>query len=109
MHADLLNVEEYNALQTLSIARNYDGIAHAQAEKPKRQIDRGVKLPEQPLYVEGADGNSWVVKANLKTSVITRLRLSTRIFTEHTASRTQTWQIFSLTIQLRESKLSRRS
>ena len=59
MHEDLLSVTEYNALQTLSIARNYDGIAHAQAEKPKRQIDRDVKIPEQPLYVEGADGAYW--------------------------------------------------
>ena len=58
MHEDLLSVEEYFALQTLSIARNYDGIAHAQAEKPKRQIDRDVLIPEQPLYVEGADGTS---------------------------------------------------
>ena len=58
VHEDLLSVTEYNALQTLSIARNYDGIAHAQAEKPKRQIDRDVKIPEQPLYVEGADGTS---------------------------------------------------
>ena len=33
---DLLSVSEYNALQTLSNARNYDGIAHARAEKPKR-------------------------------------------------------------------------
>jgi hypothetical protein len=57
-HEDLLSVEEYFALQTLSIARNYDGIAHAQAEKPKRQIDRDVLIPEQPLYVEGADGTS---------------------------------------------------
>ena len=58
VHEDLLSVTEYNALQTVSIARNYDGIAHAQAEKPKRQIDRDVKIPEQPLYVEGADGTS---------------------------------------------------
>ena len=56
---DLLSVREYNALQTLSIARNYDGIAYAQAEKPKRQIDRDVKIPEQPLYIEGADGAVW--------------------------------------------------
>ena len=56
---ELLSVAEYNALQTLSIARNYDGIAHAQAEKPKRQIDRDAKTTEQPLYVEGADGTSW--------------------------------------------------
>ena len=56
---DLLSVTEYNALQTLSIARNYDGIAHSQAEKPKRQIDRDVKIPEQPLYIEGADGAAW--------------------------------------------------
>ena len=56
---DLLSVEEYIALQTLAIARNYDGIAHAQAEKPKRQIDRDALIPEQPLYVEGADGTSY--------------------------------------------------
>ena len=59
VHEELLSVTEYNALQTLSIARNYDGIAHAQAEKPKRQIDRDVKIPEQPLYVEGTDGTAW--------------------------------------------------
>ena len=56
---DLLSVEEYIALQTLAIARNYDGIAHAQAEKPKRQIDRDALIPEQPLYVEGVDGTSY--------------------------------------------------
>ena len=59
MQKDLLNVEEYIALQTLAIARNYDGIAHAQAEKPKRQIDRDALIPEQPLYVEGVDGTSY--------------------------------------------------
>ena len=36
VHEDMLSVTEYNALQTLSIARNYDGIAHAQAEKNKK-------------------------------------------------------------------------
>ena len=59
VHEELLSVTEYNALQTLSIARNYDGIAHAQAEKPKRQIDRDAKIQEQPLYVEGTDGTAW--------------------------------------------------
>ena len=59
VHEGLLNVEEYLALQTLSIARNYDGIAHAQAEKPKRQLDSDVKIPEQPLYEEGTDGTAW--------------------------------------------------
>ncbi len=58
VHAGMLSVEEYNALQTQSIARNFDGIAHAQSEKPKRQIDRDVLIPEQPLYVEGAEGTS---------------------------------------------------
>ena len=59
MHDNLLSVEEYIALQTHPLLRNYDGIAHAQAEKPKRQIDRDVLIPEQPLFVEGADGTSW--------------------------------------------------
>ena len=52
LHQDMLSIDEYFALQTVSIARNYDGIAHAQAEKPKRQIDRDVLIPEQPLYVQ---------------------------------------------------------
>ena len=58
MHEELLSVGEYFALQTVSIARNYDGIAHAQAEKPKRQIDKDVCIPEQPLYVDGIEGTS---------------------------------------------------
>ena len=55
---DFITAKEYFALQTLSIARNYDGIARAQAEKPKRQIDRDVLIPEQPLYKEGADAST---------------------------------------------------
>ena len=52
----MLTVQEYCALETLTIARNYDGIAQAKSEKPKRQIDRDVFTPEQPLYVVGEDG-----------------------------------------------------
>ena len=90
MHEDLLSVEEYMALQTLSIARNYDGIAHAQAEKPKRQIDRDVLIPEQPLYVKALMALLWVGRARLNKSAMTKLLLSARTYTLHTASRTQT-------------------
>ena len=59
VHEDLLSLAEYNALQTLAIARNYDGIAHAEADKTRKsQMDSDVQIPEQPLYVEGADGTS---------------------------------------------------
>ena len=43
----------------LGIARSYDGIAYAQATKPKRQIDKDALIPEQPLYVDGTGGNSF--------------------------------------------------
>ena len=56
MRENMLSIDEYFALQTNSIARNYDGIAQAKADKPRRKIDRDVLVPEQPLYVEGTDG-----------------------------------------------------
>ena len=46
-------------MQTMHVARNYDGIAQAQAEKPRRQVDRDALVPEQPLYQEGSDGAKW--------------------------------------------------
>ena len=50
VHEDLLSLAEYNALQTLAIARNYDGIAHAEADKTRKsQIDSDVQIPEQPM------------------------------------------------------------
>ena len=98
VHEDLLSVTEYNALQTLSIARNYDGIAHAQAEKPKRQIDRDVKIPEQPVYIEG------VVK--LRDSEMTRLLHYAKVCSWHTSSTKQTCRRFSLSKQPNERRLS---
>ena len=62
MHEELLNVGEYFSLQTVSITRNYDGIAHAQTKKPKRQTDKDVCIPEQLLYVDGTEGPSSVGK-----------------------------------------------
>ena len=73
---------EYIALQTLTVARNYDGIAHAQAEKPKRQIDRDVLVPEQPLYVESADhpsGGGEGQIENLPSSKATTLGLNVHL------------------------------
>ena len=66
MHEELLSVGEYFALQAVSIARNYDGIAHAQAEKPKRQIDKDVCILEQPLYVDGTEGTSFGGEAHVE-------------------------------------------
>ena len=52
-HHGLPTVAEFCSLETCSIARNFDGVAQARPEKPKRQIDVDRDIAEQPLGVEG--------------------------------------------------------
>ena len=103
---DLLSVEEYIALQTLSIARNYDGIARAQSEKPKRQIDRDVLIPEQPLYVENSDGTSWGGESQIENlGDVKTATLRQNLHLAHVFEKADLEDIF-LTMQLTENQLS---
>ena len=49
----LISIEEYCALETFRTARNYDGIAQARSEKPKRQSEMDQQVPEQPIFTAG--------------------------------------------------------
>jgi hypothetical protein len=49
----LISTEEYCALETVRSARNYDGIAQARSEKPKRQSEMDQQVPEQPIFTAG--------------------------------------------------------
>ena len=64
----MFTTAEYFALQTYGIARNYDGIAHAQSEKPKSQIDHDVSILEQPLYVDGDDAGMYEGEAQIENA-----------------------------------------
>ena len=48
--------KEYCALETVRTAANFDGIAEARSEKPKRQIDADQQVVEQPVAWQ-ADGD----------------------------------------------------
>ena len=48
-----ISVSEYCAMVTMRVAANFDGIAKARSEKPKRQIDQDRLVKEAPLHVEG--------------------------------------------------------
>ena len=52
-----LTMPEYCAMWALRVASNFDGIAAARSEKPKRQIDEDRHVKETPLWVEGAAGD----------------------------------------------------
>lgn len=55
------------AEETVSIARNFDGIAQARTEKPKRQIDVDRDIAEQPVFAEtSTDG----VEADAQTEAM---------------------------------------
>ena len=50
-------MEEYCALETVRVAANFDGIADARLEKPKREVDQDVRVPEMPVFQEGAEND----------------------------------------------------
>ena len=52
-----ITTEEYCAIMALQVDGNFDGIAAARSEKPKRQIDEDRNIKEKPARVEGASGD----------------------------------------------------
>ena len=48
-HEHLRTVEKYCVLETIKTATHFDGVAIARSEKPPREIDRDVKVAEQPI------------------------------------------------------------
>ena len=50
----LMSIEEYCALETVRTVRNFDGIAQARSEKPKRQIEMDQQIPEHPIFTVGS-------------------------------------------------------
>ena len=54
--SDRLTASEYYALRVTTLVRNFDGIAAASHEKPKRRIEDDAHVKEEPLFREGGDG-----------------------------------------------------
>ena len=52
---DALTADEFFALRTCALVRNFDGIAAASHEKPKRRIAEDVSLQEETAYREGGE------------------------------------------------------
>ena len=55
-----MTVQEYNAFVAVHVSANFDGIANARTEKPKRQIDADCQVAEAPVAREGGgnDGSA---------------------------------------------------
>ena len=47
-------MEEYLALETVKTSCNFDGLADASSEKPKRKVDTDAEVQEQPVFTTGA-------------------------------------------------------
>ena len=54
--AERLTVDEYYAMRVTMLVKNFDGIAAASHEKPKRRVDDDAHVKEQPQYREGGEG-----------------------------------------------------
>ena len=52
---DAMTADEFFALRTCALVQNFDGIAAASHEKPKRRITEDVSLLEEPVYREGEE------------------------------------------------------
>ena len=55
--ADRLTVDEYYAMRVTVLVKNFDGIAAASHEKPKRRVDDDAHVKEEPLFWEGGDAD----------------------------------------------------
>ena len=55
--AERQTVDEYYALRATMLVNNFDGIAAASHEKPKRRVDDDAQVKEEPLLREGGDAD----------------------------------------------------
>ena len=52
-----MTIDEYYALRRAALVKNFDGIAAASHEKPKRRIDDDAHIKEEPILREGGDAD----------------------------------------------------
>ena len=52
-HAERFSVDEYYARRAARLVQNFDGIAAASHEKPKRRVDDDATVMEAPAFREG--------------------------------------------------------
>ena len=55
--AERQTVDEYYALRDTMLVKNFDGIAAASHEKPKRRVDDDAHVDEEPFFREGGDAD----------------------------------------------------